>query len=153
MKSKNNKQVVQAYAKELRQVLLCSSDMKRAFISEIKVQIADLEEQHGDLTLDLLYREIGTPDEISKGFESREDIAEIKKKAKRYKIAKILCWICAFLAVISIITAVVVICNNDDFSFKITTGNNLKETEHYEEVYIYRLDNCLLDHGNDRGIC
>lgn len=88
-KTLKHNRIVEDYLRNVNQSLDCAKDMKKALISEIEQQVTDLEEKIQDITLDDLYREIGTPEEIAQGFENREDIDRIRKKAAKYKKNKV----------------------------------------------------------------
>lgn len=103
--------------------------MKKAFISEVKHQITELEEQIQVLSMEDLHREIGSPDEIARGFENREDIEKLKLKAKKYTRAKIIAWICFALAIIGITISIIAINSNDNYYSKIKTETYMKGTD------------------------
>lgn len=130
MKAKNsNKKVVNSYIKQLKSAVICSSSMKKAFISEIKHQIAELENENKNLSLGILHREIGYPDEIARGFESRDDIIMLKEKAKKYTRAKIICWIALGLALVTIVGSAILIQSNDDYYSKTYSDTTIKELD------------------------
>ncbi len=110
-----NKAIVKLYIKQVSAVLACSCSMKKAFISEIKEQIEELETQYQALTMEILHTEIGSPEEIARGFDSKEDLDRIKAKARKYTRTKIICAVCFVLAVIAIVVTVVVIRSNDNY--------------------------------------
>ena len=112
---KNNKKIISLYLKQLKSTLVCSASMKKALINEIKHKIAELENQIPALSVEDLHTEIGSPDEIAKGFESRDDIEALKKKANGYTRIKIICVICTILALILIVTSIIIIHENDTY--------------------------------------
>ncbi len=116
---RENRKVVKSYIKQLKSALVCSSSMKKAFISEVKRMVEELEMDHQVLTMEDLHREIGTPDEIARSFESREDIDKLKAKAKKYLRNKIVCWICVVLAIVAVTVSVVVIISNCDHHYTV----------------------------------
>lgn len=123
----NNKKIINLYLKQLKSALMCSLSMKKALISEIKHQIVELENQIQVLSTEDLHREIGSPDEIAKGFESREDIEKIKKKAKKYTGIKIICWISLILAIIAVTVSIIVIRSNKDYRSETKMNTYIKE--------------------------
>ena len=126
--NRNNKKIIDSYLKQLKTSLLCSTSMKKAFISEVKQQIAELENQIQVLAMEDLHREIGSPCEIAKGFESREDIEKFKEKAKKYTRTKVICWITLVLAIVAIAVAVIFIKSNDNFYAEIYEDSYVKES-------------------------
>ncbi len=122
---KNNKTIIKLYLQEIEKELICSNSIKKAFIHEIKLQIAFLEERTPDLTLEDLYREIGSPAEIAKGLETREDIENLKKKARRYTHARILWAISALLVLCAIVATIIVVHENDTYYSETTSTSSV----------------------------
>ena len=89
--------------------------MKQAFLSTVGQRISDLFPDHSALSVEELYKEIGTPEEIAHSLESRSDIESLKKKAKRYTIIKIFCILCSILALIGISLLIVMILLNQGY--------------------------------------
>lgn len=127
-KAQKHNRSTEDYVRSVRQALDCSKDLRKALISEIEQQIKELENKTPELTVDDLYREIGTPEEIAQGFEDRDDIDRIRKNAAKYKRSRIIAWVCAILAVVSIAISVMIICENDNYHEKITARKNSEET-------------------------
>lgn len=113
--SRNNKNVVNSYLKHLKTALLCPSGMKKNILNDVKDRVVELEKQYPILTTDDLYKEIGTPDEIAKGFESTLEIGNIKKSARKLHRIKLLCWILFILMVLAIIITVIIIKSNETY--------------------------------------
>ena len=101
--------------------------MKKAFICEIKHQIAELENQVQVFTMEDLHREIGSPDEIARSFESRDDIEKLKEKAKKYKKTKIICWIALGLTILAITVSIIVVRSNKNYHSEINSNTYIKE--------------------------
>ncbi len=125
--NQNNQKIINLYLKQLKATLMCSSSMKMAFISEVKHQIAELEDQFQVLTVEDLHREIGSPDEIARGFESRNDIENLKKKARKYTRTKIICWISLILAIAAIIISIVYIKSNKKYHSETKINTYIEE--------------------------
>lgn len=123
----NNKKISSLYLKQLNASLICSTNMKKAFICEIKHQIAELENQVQVFTMEDLHREIGSPDEIARSFESRDDIEKLKEKAKKYKKAKIVCWIALGLTILAITVSIIVVRSNKNYHSEINSNTYIKE--------------------------
>ena len=102
------KKIVKSYLKEVKSALFCSPSMKQAFLSTVRQRIEELFPDSSTLSMESLRREIGTPEEIASGLESRPDIEQLKEIAKRYKRVKILC-ITFFALVVLCISAFIAV--------------------------------------------
>ena len=89
--------------------------MRKAILNDVKDRITEFEKQCPLLTTDDLYKEIGTPDEIAQGFESRLEIGSLKKNARKLTRTKILCLIFLILMILSVIIAVIIIKSNETY--------------------------------------
>lgn len=128
MKSnKNSKKLESLYVKQLKKALLCSASMKKAFIIEIKDQIAELKDQIQDLSMEDLQREIGKPDEIARGFESRDNIEDLKKRAKKYSKAKTISLVFLVLTIFAIAISIIIVKSNKEYHSKTTISTTIKE--------------------------
>ena len=107
--------VIREYLQALNKVLVCKRTVKKAVLDEIKVQIGEVEQRVPVLTQEILYKEIGLPEEVARGFESREDIDVIRAKAKKYERNRITCCLVAFAAAVVILFATVLIISQDDY--------------------------------------
>lgn len=125
----NNKKVITLYLKQLKTTLMCSASMKKVILSDVKHQISELEDQLQVLEEEDLHREIGNPDEIARGFESRDDIENLKKKAKKYFRTKIICWVSLILAIVAITVSIVVVHSNKKYHSEINMNTYIKETK------------------------
>lgn len=125
----NNKKVITLYLKQLKTTLMCSASMKKVILSDVKHQISELEDQLQVLEEKDLHREIGSPDEIARGFESRDDIENLKKKAKKYSRTKIICWVSLILAIVAITVSIVVVHSNKKYHSEINMNTYIKETK------------------------
>lgn len=128
MKSnKNSKKLESLYVKQLKKALLCSASMKKAFIKEIKDQIAELKDQIQDLSMEDLQRKIGKPDEIARGFESRDNIEDLKKRAKKYSKAKTISLVFLVLTIFAIAISIIIVKSNKEYHSKTTISTTIKE--------------------------
>ena len=93
--------------------------MKQAFLSTVRQRIEELFPDSSTLSMESLRREIGTPEEIASGLESRPDIEQLKEMAKRYKRVKILCIIFFVLAVLCISAFIAIVILNQGYAMKI----------------------------------
>lgn len=80
---KNQVKIFKSYAAKIKKQLICSSAMKAAFVSELKERASDFFDKTPDAAYDDLTAELGTPEKIAEGFENENDIAKLKKKAKK----------------------------------------------------------------------
>ncbi len=126
MKTKRNK-AVHGYIREINKSLTCSKDMKKALLHEIEQQVLELEDRIQVPTIDDLYNEIGSPQEIAQGFESKTDIEAIKKKSTKYRKAKTICLISSILAIIVTVIAIVAVCSNDDYYSNTQVNSAIEE--------------------------
>ena len=124
---KQNKKIIALYLRQLRAALVCPNSIKKAFLIEIRRQIAELESQNPVLSMEDLHREIGSPDEIARSFENREDLDRLKAKAKKYTLIKIICGVCLAIALIAVAVTVIVVQSNDDYYAKTEEKSYVKE--------------------------
>ena len=125
--NKNSKKLENLYVKQLKKTLLCSASMKKAFIKEIKDQIAELKDQIQDLSMEDLQREIGKPDEIARGFESRDNIEDLKKRAKKYSKAKTISLVFLVLTIFAIAILIIILKSNKEYHSKTTISTTIEE--------------------------
>ena len=119
--------VIREYLQALNKVLICKRAVKRAILDEIRMQISELEQRFPTLTREDLYREIGLPEEVVRGFESREDMGVIREKAKKYERNRIICCAIAFVAVVAIAFTAVLITSQDDYRSDTHVNSNIEE--------------------------
>lgn len=124
---KQNNKIIALYIRQLRAALVCPNSIKKAFLIEIRRQIAELESQNPVLSMEDLHREIGSPDEIARSFENREDLDRLKAKAKKYTLIKIICGVCLAIALIAVAVTVIVVQSNDDYYAKTEEKSYVKE--------------------------
>ena len=119
--------VIREYLQALNKVLICKRAVKRAILDEIRMQISELEQRFPTLTREDLYREIGLPEEVVRGFESREDMGVIREKAKKYERNRIICCAIAFVATVSRVFTAVLITSQDDYRSDTHVNSNIEE--------------------------
>ena len=83
---------IKKYCSEIKKLLVCSSNIKLAFISELKNRIYEYIEEHAgeQLTISDIENRFGTPESIAASFASTEDMQYLHKKAKKYIFYKVL---------------------------------------------------------------
>lgn len=83
---------IKKYCSEIKRHLTCSSNIKLAFISELKNRIYEyIDEHHSEeITISDIENRFGTPENIALSFSSTEDMQYLHKKAKKYIFYKIL---------------------------------------------------------------
>lgn len=116
--NQNNKSIVNSYLRQVKAALLCPSSMKRAVLNEVENRIVELEKQHTVITMDNLYKEIGSPDEIAKGFEDEPEIGHLKKNARKLNRTRIICLVLFVLVVLSAFATAVIIKSNETYHSK-----------------------------------
>lgn len=109
------KKIVKSYLKEVKSALFCSPSMKQAFLSTVRQRIEELFPDFSTLSVEELYKEIGTPEEIACSLENHSDIEQLKKKAKRYKVAKIAYMVLLLVAVLIIAFFVFLFISGKDY--------------------------------------
>ena len=97
---KNNK-IINLYLKEIKDKLLCPNNAKKAFLKEIRENISNAEIDV--VSIEDLYREIGSPEEIAHSFESRDDIEKIKVRTKKLHIIVAICAVIALLIISALV--------------------------------------------------
>ena len=97
---KNNK-IINLYLKEIKDKLLCPNNAKKAFLKEIRQNISNAEIDV--VSIEDLYREIGSPEEIARSFESRDDIEKIKVRTKKLHIIVAICAVIALLIISALV--------------------------------------------------
>lgn len=97
---KNNK-IINLYLKEIKDKLLCPNNAKKAFLKEIRQNISNAEIDI--VSIEDLYREIGSPEEIARSFESRDDIEKIKVRTKKLHIIVAICAVIALLIISALV--------------------------------------------------
>lgn len=89
---KQSNKVISLYLKEIASALICPKSLKSVFLSELRGDIETYTTSVSTVTEDDLYKEFGTPDEISNGFLDRNNYDDLLKKAKRKAfIWKLIC--------------------------------------------------------------
>jgi len=104
--NKTIKHEIKKYFKDIKQLLSCPRSMKSAFIAELQLRIDELGEG-GDLTLENIMLEFGTPDQIARNFDTYENLKDLKIKALKYKKKQI--FIVGLLSVIILVLIVVLL--------------------------------------------
>lgn len=127
--NRNNKKVINAFIRQLNTALVCPAGMKKAFINSVKHQVAELENQIQVLTAEDLRREIGSPDEIARGFESRADLETLREKARKYRKTRMICWIALALTAAAIAAAIIVVKSNENYHSEIKSDSHIEEVE------------------------
>ena len=122
-----NQTGIREYLQALNKALVCKRAVKKAILDEIKMQIGEVEQRFPTLTQEDLYREIGLPEEVARGFESREDMEGIRAKAKKYERNRLLCGVIAIMAAVSIVFAAVLITSQDDYYSDTHVNTSIEE--------------------------
>ncbi|CCV63916.1 hypothetical protein BN85403390 [Alteracholeplasma palmae J233] len=87
------KKIIKSYIKDVSKNLNCKYSVKRLFLADFKNRILDYLENKENIAVEELYSVFGTPNEISRGFDSVE-LDKYEKQAKNLK------WIIVLLIVL-----------------------------------------------------
>lgn len=136
MIAKNDEKI---YFKTIKRGLLVQRKVRNEFLEELHRQFDDIQSAYLNCTLNDIYDQIGTPEEVIRNFETREDFECLKKKYSRSKKICIGCLLLAMVAIIiiSICTLIVndSIKNGHGYIKETVNGslivqnNNTKETD------------------------
>lgn len=122
-----NQTVICEYLQALNKVLVCKRAVRKAILDETRMQINEVEQRFPVLTWEDLYREIGLPEEVARGFESRKDMEMIRAKAKKYERNRIVCCVIAFVALVVVVFATVLITSQDDYRSDTRVNSEMEE--------------------------
>ena len=95
----NNENVISQYLREVKKGLRIDKALCGTVLGELKASVTEFCREKNDVSLEQLYAEFGTPEEISRSVIDREEYDTLLKRAKR----KVLLWkVVAAFAVIAI---------------------------------------------------
>ena len=100
--NKGQKKIAKAFCSEVKKQLCCSYSMKSVFMKELRGRISEFFDANPDATREELEQNFGAPADIASGFTAREDLDDLRKKARRaviYKIAAIVLLVALALAI------------------------------------------------------
>ena len=126
VKGKTNLACDKLYIKSLRRNLGKMTDIKKAFIADIKEDIHRYMNEQPDADMDSLCEFFGDREDISMEFLSRDDFSNLKKKARKYTIWRVVAISLVLLMIISAIAVYPHIKSSDD---TITVTNSFSNTE------------------------
>ena len=112
------------YIKSLRRNLGKLTNVKKAYIADIQYDIHSYINEHPDANIDSLYEFFGDPEALSIEFLSKNDLSNIKKKAKKYTVWRVAAISLVFLLIISAIIVYPYVKGGT-----ITVTNNYSSTE------------------------
>ena len=95
---------IKQYLKEVAATLSCPKGVKSVFLRQLKSDILAFADNSTVITVDELYSQFGTPEEIAAGFFDRDDYGVMLKKAKR----RAAIWMC--VSVILTVLLVIAVC-------------------------------------------
>lgn len=112
---------IKQYLKEVSATLSCPKGVKSVFLRQLKSDILAFADNSTVITVDELYRQFGTPEEIAAGFFDRDDYSAMLKKAKRR--ANI--WMCLSIVatVLFIVTVIMIIEMSTIYGGDVTVSN------------------------------
>lgn len=127
MKSSMEKQ----YLKELKLEMGKMTDVKRAYMAEITINLREHIDNSGCNNIEDLYNEFGEPSTVAQQFIDINDLSELKKKARKYYVLKITAVVMALLIIFFTIDAIESLLNkqsiiqiDDNFSSTDTDNKN-----------------------------
>ena len=74
------------FIRELRKNLGKKTNLKKAYIPDIKEDVHRYMNEHPDADLNSLYEFFGEPEKLATEFLSRNDFSDLKKKAMKYTV-------------------------------------------------------------------
>lgn len=95
---------IKQYLKEVSAKLSCPKGVKSVFLRQLKSDILNCSETNTTISVDELYSQFGTPEEIAAGFFDRDDYSAMLKKAKK----RAAIWMC--ISVILTVLLVIAVC-------------------------------------------
>lgn len=103
----NDKVIIRRYLSEVGNKLSCPKPLKTTFLSKLRERIDFYRSPNREVTIEALYEEFGSPEEIADGFFNREDYEELLRKSKarvvRWKIVSALVTVILLVAVVYIV--------------------------------------------------
>ncbi len=125
MKKAINKDI-RKYCAEIRKLLTCSSNIKFAFISELKNRIYEYIEEHPgeEITISDIENQFGKPENIALSFASTEDMQYLHGKAKKYIFYKVLSVVLLLTLILAVYILADVIIN--EHTIIVTNDFNIK---------------------------
>ncbi len=102
-----NRKTVKQYLKLVSKRLSVPKALKTAFIHDFRESVASFAAEHEDVTVEDLFHEFGTPNELAHGFASRKDYEALLEKAKKVTFRwRLISFIAAILIVALILLLV-----------------------------------------------
>ncbi len=104
MINRNLESSKRAYIKRVRQSMGKMTDLKRAFIYDIKDSMQKHIDENGDASYKSLCKALGEPEIVAAGFWDNKDHCKIVKRARKYKIWRTVAIVSIALLIIFIVT-------------------------------------------------
>ena len=102
-----NRKTVKQYLKLVSKRLSVPKALKTAFIHDFREPVASFAAEHEDVTVEDLFHEFGTPDELAHGFASRKDYDALLEKAKKVTFRWRLISVIAAMLIVALILLLV----------------------------------------------
>lgn len=97
-----NKKTVRQYLRLVRRTLSGSLGVKAMVMQDLRGQVFDyLDGFEGGLTVEQLIEDLGPPKEVGESYLAKRDLDDIKKRAKRYVVWRIVAIVAIFGFVLS----------------------------------------------------
>ena len=125
-KNKATKKTIHSFCKAVKKMLPGSQSLKRAFIVDFQNRIEEYMENNDTDTIceEDIIAQFGTPEDIAQSFYDRDNLLEIRKKAKKYCIYKVL----AISSIVLLILAAILL------AVMLTKDNNIYITDDFSNT-------------------
>ncbi|MCH5341155.1 MAG: hypothetical protein J1E01_06795 [Acetatifactor sp.] len=102
--------IIRRYLSEVGDKLSCPKPLKTTFLGELRERIDSFQSLDGEVTMEALCEEFGSPEEIADGFFNREDYEELLRKTKtrvvRWRIVSALVTVILLVAIVFIVSVI-----------------------------------------------
>lgn len=102
-----NQKEIKKYLKKVKLLIICDFATRRKFIGDLKNNILDYSETNDVQSIDDVYKQFGTPEDIAKAFFQDIDIKKVKMKMNFTRVILIAVIIALALWAGGIVTAVI----------------------------------------------
>lgn len=101
-----NKKTARQYLRLVRRTLSGSLGVKAMVMQDLRGQVFDyLDDFDGGLTIEQLIEDLGPPKEVGESYFAKRDLDDIKKRAKRYVVWRIVAIVAIFCFTLSFVMA------------------------------------------------
>lgn len=115
MINRNLESSKRAYIKRVRRSMGKITDLKRAFIDDIKDSMQNHIDENGDASYKSFCKALGEPEIVAAGFWDNKDYSRLAKRARKYKVWRATAIVFAILLVVTIAVVYPHIISNDGY--------------------------------------